>query len=206
MYTKLPTSPTMELGFKVTTEASWLCSYATPTDQSNQPLIQVQRSPPPELEVPRSLLSSLWVRKDLLVSALSSMCPVSVSRKWPWNLYLLSYIGPGALTLLTQEVLHVRIPSLLSTFPATFLFPTCRRSARLSVPSTSPSLLSTRAYSSPDRSFETQARLCHHRAQNSPDQLSNQNQMSYHFTPRGMATIKKTDITHVGQAVEKLES
>lgn len=30
--------------------------------------------------------------------------------------------------------------------------------------------------------------------------------MSYHFTPRGMATIKKTDITHVGQAVEELES
>lgn len=44
-------------------------------------------------------------------------------------------IGPGALTFLTQEVLHVRIPSLLTTFPATFLFPTCRRSALRSVPS-----------------------------------------------------------------------
>lgn len=45
-------------------------------------------TPSPKLEVPRSLLSSLWIRKDLLVSALSSICPVSASRKWPRNLYL----------------------------------------------------------------------------------------------------------------------
>lgn len=89
MYTKLPTSPARELGFKVMTEASWPCSYASPTDQPNQPSPRCRATPPhPELEVPRSLLSSLWIRKDLLVRALNSMCPVSVSRKWPWNLYL----------------------------------------------------------------------------------------------------------------------
>lgn len=37
----------------------------------------------------------------------------------------LSYTGPGAPTFLTQEVRHVRIPSLLTPFPATILFPTC---------------------------------------------------------------------------------
>lgn len=30
--------------------------------------------------------------------------------------------------------------------------------------------------------------------------------MGHHFTPTRMATIKETDITHAGQAVEKWES